>query len=111
MKSLISMAGARSCSTAAAAIAAAWILIGCESPQPADEAMAAAGGSPELMDAVPEDGHEETHAAYHEDELQPAAAVHLTPSQQEAVGIRSEILQPRRLEVALRAPGEVRFNA
>jgi len=113
MKSLISMAGARSGSTAAAVIAAAWVLIGCESPQPAGEApaIAAAAGSPGLQDAVTDDGHEGDHAADHEDEPQPAAAVHLPPSQQEAVGIRTEILQPRRLEVALRAPGEVRLNA
>ncbi len=107
------MARVRSCSMAAGTIAAVWILIGCESPQSAGDAptMAAAAGSPELQDAVTDDGHEGGHAADHEDELQPAAAVHLEPSQQEAAGIRSEILQPRRLEVALRAPGEVRLNA
>ena len=113
MKSLISLSGARSGATAAGVIVAAWVLAGCESPQPAGEApaMATAAGGPELQDAVTDDGHEEAHAADHEDELQPAAAVHLEPSQQEAAGIRSEILQPRTLEVALRAPGEVRLNA
>ena len=113
MRSLISRVGARSGRTAVGMLAAVWILTGCNSPQSTGEtpAMAAAEGSPELQDAVTDEGHEEDHAADHEDELQPAAAVHLEPSQQEAAGIHSEILQPRRLEVALRAPGEVRLNA
>ena len=113
MKSLISMAVAGSASRAAGVFAAAWVLFGCESPQPAGEvpATAAATHSPELQEALMDDGHEESHEADHELELEPPASVHLSPSQQQAAGIRSEIVQPRRLEVALRAPGEVRLNA
>ncbi|MCY4496583.1 MAG: efflux RND transporter periplasmic adaptor subunit, partial [Rhodospirillaceae bacterium] len=113
MKSLISMAGAGSAIRAAGVFAGAWVLFGCESPQPAGEvpATAAATHSPELQEALMDDGHEENHEADHELELEPPASVHLSPSQQQAAGIRSEIVQPRRLEVALRAPGEVRLNA
>jgi RND family efflux transporter MFP subunit len=40
-----------------------------------------------------------------------AAVVNLSPTQQQAAGIVTELLTPRALEVALRAPGEVKLNA
>ncbi len=82
-----------------------WALLGCDSPQPAG-----AVRSPEPVDHAGADEHEEDHAEedHAEEEV---SVVLLSTAQQEAAGIRSEILSPRMLEVAVRAPGEVRLNA
>lgn len=99
---------------AAVLIAALWILAGCDSSGRAGDPgpMASAADAAESHDDDHGDDHEDEHEAGHEAEADAAAAtVHLSMAQQEAVGIRSEILTPRTLDVALRAPGEVRLNA
>ena len=97
---------------AAVLIAALWILVGCDSSGRSDAPgpTASAGNAAESHDDDHEDDHADEHEAGQETEAV-AAAVHLSMAQQEAVGIRSEILTPRTLDVALRAPGEVRLNA
>ena len=82
-----------------------WAFSGCDSPQPAGAAPLAA---PEAR--ADAEQHEEEHGEEEQDEEE-AAVVRLTLAQQQAAGIRSEILGPRMLEVGVRAPGEVRLNA
>ena len=104
-------------------MALALITAGCESSQPGSDAPgnARAGitGNPGLLDDDHEgslehdddEGHADDHDEDHADESGEAVAVELSPAQQEAAGIRTELLNPRTLDVALRAPGEVRLNA
>ena len=88
-------------------VALALLTLGCESSQPDGDApgnaRAGVAGSPGL----PDDDHDEGHA----EESGETMAVELSPAQREAAGIRTELLNPRTLDVALRAPGEVRLNA
>jgi len=90
-------------------ITVVYLATGCESPQLTDgfPATAAASGGGDAQHEIHEDAHLDEPAEIHEEAL----VLHLSPSQQEAAGIRSEVLSARMLDVALRAPGEVRLNA
>ena len=81
-----------------------WALHGCDSPQPAG-----ADGVP-AADHSEADDHGEDHAGEDHAEEEVSVVI-LSAAQQEAAGIVSEVLTPRMLEVAVRAPGEVRLNA
>ena len=82
------------------------VLSCCDAPQPVGSALSAAATThiDNHDEGAQHDGEEE------HDEEQPDV-LHLTPAQRQVAGIRSEILGLRMLEVAVRAPGEVRLNA
>ncbi len=68
---------------------------------------------PLITDVMAEDGHGHDQAAsgQHDDGEHDEGGVHLTPQQQTAAGIVTEVLTPKDVAGEIRAPGEIRLNA